>query len=333
MAKVSVIMPVYNMEKYVKASVQSVLNQSYRDFELIVVDDGSSDSSVKICLSMKDPRIRILRQKNRGLAGARNTGIRFAKGEYIAFLDSDDLWAKDKLAWHVDHLDNKSRVGVSFSQSSLIDEEGIPLGIAQLPKLKDINFKDIICRNPIGNGSAPVIRKSVLERSSYCRYHKGVAEVQYFDEEFRQSEDIEFWLRIAIHSELRFEGIAKCLTYYRINDSGLSANLSKQLNSWQQAMDKLALMAPKRIYRWKKLAGAYQLRYLARRAVRNQQPSLALKLIMRALTTDRSILIEEPKKTVETFLSSLLLSVLPKFIYSAIESSYLFFARYSSPTR
>lgn len=327
MTKVSVIMPVYNMEKYIKNSVQSVLNQSYKDFELIVVDDGSSDSSITICRSMNDPRIRIIRQKNRGLAGARNTGISYSKGEYLAFLDSDDLWSKDKLAWHVRHLDNKSRVGVSFSFSLLIDEQGKSMGLVQSSKTRNIGFKDIICRNPIGNGSAPVIRKSVLEKVSYKRYYKGIPETQYFDADFKQSEDIEFWVRIAIYSDLKFEGINRYLTYYRINASGLSANLKNQLNSWQKAMDKLSLMAPKRIARWKRLAKAYQLRYLARRAVRNKQSSIAFALVFKALSTDRTILVEEPRKTVETLLSSLLLRMLPKFLYSAVESSYLFCAK------
>jgi len=90
--RVSVIMPVYHVEAYVGIAIQSVLNQSFTDFELIIVDDGGHDNSVAICRGFDDERIRIVSQKNRGVAGARNTGIAQARGAYIALLDSDDIW-------------------------------------------------------------------------------------------------------------------------------------------------------------------------------------------------------------------------------------------------
>lgn len=90
MPKVSVIIPVYNVEKYIAETISSVLAQTFTDFEAIVVDDESKDRSIVICENIGDPRIKIVRQQNRGLAGARNTGIRYAQGEYLAFLDSDD---------------------------------------------------------------------------------------------------------------------------------------------------------------------------------------------------------------------------------------------------
>ena len=96
MPKISVIMPVYNVEKFVARSIESVLRQTHADFELILVDDGGNDQSLAICRNFKDPRIRIISQVNRGLAGARNTGIRNANGQYIALIDSDDLWHEEK---------------------------------------------------------------------------------------------------------------------------------------------------------------------------------------------------------------------------------------------
>ena len=87
MPKVSVIMPVYNVEKYIAETISSVLAQTFTDFELLVIDDESKDRSIEICESFTDQRIKIIHQKNRGLAGARNTGIRHAQGEYLAFLD------------------------------------------------------------------------------------------------------------------------------------------------------------------------------------------------------------------------------------------------------
>ena len=98
MPRVSVVIPVYGVEQFVEVCVRSVLEQSYEDFEVIIVNDKSPDRSLEICEAIKDPRIRIVTHlENRGLAGARNTGIRHARGEYIAMLDSDDLWKKNKL--------------------------------------------------------------------------------------------------------------------------------------------------------------------------------------------------------------------------------------------
>ena len=114
MPKISVIIPYYNAEKYISRTIQSVLNQTCSDFEIILVDDGSIDRGVEICKAFNDPRIKIVRQANRGLPGARNTGIRHAQCDYIALLDSDDLWSPHKLNHHIAHLDQEPNVGISF---------------------------------------------------------------------------------------------------------------------------------------------------------------------------------------------------------------------------
>ncbi|MCU0565412.1 MAG: glycosyltransferase family 2 protein [Oculatellaceae cyanobacterium Prado106] len=173
MKQVSVIIPVYGVEKYVADTVQSVLEQTYPNFELIIVDDGSPDRSIEVCRRFKDPRIKILHQDNNGPAAARNLGIRHAKGDYIALLDGDDLWHPEKLAQHVAHLENSPEVGVSFCRSAFIDEAGESLGIYQITKLEDITLLDLLCRTPIGNGSVPVMRREVFEQiqffSPHCR--------------------------------------------------------------------------------------------------------------------------------------------------------------------
>ncbi|MEO1554760.1 MAG: glycosyltransferase family A protein, partial [Pseudomonadota bacterium] len=150
---VSVIMPVYNTAKYVEAAIQSVLAQTFTQFELLIIDDAGSDGSIDLCRAIDDPRIRIISQANRGLAGARNTGIRNARGQYIALLDSDDLWEPRKLERHVEHLRLAPHIGVSYAASKLIDEDGHLLRIVQRPKLKRVSPRDVFLRNPIGNGS------------------------------------------------------------------------------------------------------------------------------------------------------------------------------------
>ena len=323
MKLVSVIVPVYKVEKYIAQTIQSVLNQTYTNFELLIIDDESCDRSIEICRRFADPRIRIISQKNRGLAGARNTGIRHAQGDYLAFLDGDDLWLPEKLAQHIKHLESSPHVGVSFSRSQFIDSQGQSLGIFQMPKLKDITSAHLLCRNPIGNGSAPVIRREVMEEIKFQDHLHGMEEDFYFDEHFRQSEDIECWLRISAQTSWEIEGIPEALTLYRVNEEGLSANVLKQLDSWEQMITKHRYHFPELITQWKNPARAYQLRYLARRAIRLKDGKMAVKLVKRALVVHWSIVFAEPSRTVLTLGAAYLLKFLPLSFYESLEVSGL----------
>ncbi|MBE9009894.1 glycosyltransferase family 2 protein [Pseudanabaenaceae cyanobacterium LEGE 13415] len=315
MKKVSVIVPVYNVEQYIAKTIRSVLAQTYSAFELIIVDDESPDRSIEICKQFNDPRVRIIQQKNRGLAGARNTGIRHAQGDYIALLDSDDLWLPTKLEQHVKHLEQSPEVGISFSRSAFIDEADQPLGVYQMPKLKDISGSYLLCRNPIGNGSAPVIRREVLDAIAVSTNLYGTEETFYFDDQFRQSEDIECWIRVVLQTDWKIEGIPDALTLYRVNTESLSANVMKQLASWEQVVEKTRTYAPDVVAQWENTARAYQLRYLARRCVRMQDRTMAVKLFHRSLLTNWKIITEEPRRTMITGAAAYLLWALPKPLY------------------
>lgn len=314
----SIVMPMYNVEKYVATAIESVLSQTFAEFELICVDDGCTDKTFQIVSSFEDPRIRIVRQKNRGLSGARNTGINNCQGIYIAFLDSDDFWHSEKLAAHLAHFRDNPRLGVSYSASSFVDEDDRELGIGQHPKIRNISAADIFCRNPIGNGSAPVIRYSVLVAISRSELINGEKRTTYFDESMRQSEDVELWLRIALNTEWKFEGIKQSFTYYRVNASGLSANLKNQFEAWNYSVNKGRSLHEDFYQEWYSLACAYQKRYLARRAVQSRNGLLALDLINDALRTNWKILRDEPIRTILTY-GCALLCVLPKCIYEPIE--------------
>jgi Glycosyl transferase family 2 len=318
MKKVSVIIPVYGVENYIASTVQSVLEQTYNNFEILIIDDASADQSIKICQRFTDSRIRIIRQENRGLAGARNTGIRHAQGKYLAFLDGDDIWLPDKLEKHIAHLEKTPEVGVSFSRSAFIDEAGKPLGTYQMPKLTGITTPHLLCVNPVGNGSAAVVRKEVFEAIKFTDNLHGTVEDFYFDEHFRQSEDIECWIRISIQTNWQIEGITEALTLYRVNSGGLSANLLKQLDSWEKIMQKTQSYAPEIVTQWETLARAYQLQYLARNAVRLQAGSMAVKLINQALISNWRILLEIPRPTILTLAAAYLLVSFPPFVYSFI---------------
>ncbi len=314
---ISIVMPVYNVEKYVAESIQSVLNQSYENFELLIIDDDGNDSSLEVCQSFDDDRIKIISQENLGLAGARNTGINAAKGEYIAFLDSDDLWHKEKLSLHKIHLDSNIRIGVSYSGSRFIDENSVPLKQAQTPKLTDITAEYIFQRNPIGNGSSPVIRRHVLDQIAF-RHPKDTKRICYFDESFRQSEDIELWVRIALTSPYKFEGLEPLLTRYRIVGGGLSANIVAQYQSWDRMYQKVQERSPEFINNFGAIARAYQLRYLARRSVQLGDGAFALILIKESLQLSRAPLLREPIKTMVTIGAALVSRYFPEPLVSQL---------------
>ncbi|WP_341529399.1 glycosyltransferase family 2 protein [Nostoc sp. UHCC 0302] len=324
MNKVSIIIPVYNAEKYIAATLQSALDQTYKNLEILIIDDGSPDRSIEICQQFIDHRIKIIRQQNRGLPGARNTGIRHATGEYLTLLDADDLWLPEKLEKHVKHLDNSPHVGVSFSRSAFIDENGQPLGIYQIPQMKGITPALVLCRNPISNGSAAVIKREVFETIKFQDNLYGTVEDFYFDERSRHtngdSTDVECWFRISVKSDLEIEGIPEALTLYRVNSGGLSANILKQLDAWELMLSRARLYAPEIVNQYETLAKAYILRYLARRAVTLQDGAMAVTLVNRALLTNWRIIFKEPSRTFLTLAAAYFLWLLPQSLYSSIEA-------------
>jgi glycosyltransferase involved in cell wall biosynthesis len=334
MPTVSIIIPIYGVEAFIAATLQSVLDQTFQDFEVILVDDASPDRSVEICQQFTDPRLRMVRQENRGLAGARNTGIRHAQGELLAFLDGDDLWLPEKLARQVQHLQNHPEVGVSFCPSLLIDEAGQLTGDRLMPPLTDITPQVLLRGNPIGNGSAPVVRRAVLEAIKFTppgeeKVQTSTGEEkaqipqsqipQYFDEQFRRAEDHDCWLRIAIQTPWKIEGIAEPLVLYRVNSASLSANLYDQLAAIQQVMAKARTYAPDQVIPWEKSALASMMWVLARSAIRLRAGAIALDLSLKSIRTDWRIVLEQPQRILPTVVIALLLRLLPPAIYAPLD--------------
>ncbi|MEM9513064.1 MAG: glycosyltransferase family A protein, partial [Cyanobacteria bacterium P01_E01_bin.48] len=195
--RVSVVVPAYNVEDFIADTLRSIFAQTYRDIEILVVIDGSPDQSAEVCRQFDDPRLHIIEQENRGLAGARNTGIRHARGEYVAFLDGDDMWEPEKIERHVEHLDRCPEVGVSFSRSKFFGGTSAAYLMSATGR---IDAKRLLCRNPISNGSTPVVRRETLEAA-----RRGA---EFFDESLRRNEDIDLWLRIACQTKWQLEGLA-----------------------------------------------------------------------------------------------------------------------------
>lgn len=184
MAKVSVVIPTYNRADMVGDAIQSVLDQTFTDWGLVVVDDGSEDSTRDVVSGFDDPRIRYIYQENRKLPGARNTGIRASSGDYVAFLDSDDLFLPEKLETQVAALDRNSDVGCIASGWMEVDSNGAPLRTLRPWRLKSgLAPSDWLY-------GCPVTVPAVLVRRHW------LVRVGLFDEEQHYVEDWDLWLRL-----------------------------------------------------------------------------------------------------------------------------------------
>ncbi len=320
MKLVSVVVPVYNVEAYIAETIQSILNQTYSNFEILIVNDGATDRSIEIIQTFDDPRITLIHQENQGVSAARNRGIAQAKGEYIALIDGDDIWVPEKLEKHVQHLENSPQVGLSFCRSAFIDLNGVPLGIYQLPQLTQIDPHHILCRNPIGNGSVPVIRRAALEAIKHPSIQNNSEFFAYFDENLHHLEDVECWLRIALKSEWQVEGIPEVLTLYRVNLGGASTKVDQQIASLEKMLIKTATYAPELVAKWGSMARAYQLRFLSRRMVNLGHEKKAVELVNHALLTSWKIARDEPRRTFLTVAAAYSLYLLPPFIYQRLEA-------------
>ena len=183
MPKVSVIIPTYNRGNFILSAIESVLAQNYRNFEIIVVDDGSTDDT-QIQLKKFTDKIKYFYQPNQGISSARNTGIRFAQGEYIAFLDSDDLWLGDKLMIQTQILDSDPSLALTYASMLIFDEKGHYHG-RKPSKISGSNFQELIEKGGHFPTSTVMIRKRCFKRAGL------------FDENLSLLEDFDMWLRIS----------------------------------------------------------------------------------------------------------------------------------------
>jgi len=307
---VSVVLPVFNDEAFVASAVLSVLAQTYTDFELIIVDDGCTDRSMDICATFDDPRIVIVHEAHRGLAGARNTGILHARGSYVALLDSSDMWAPEKLEVHVAHLESDENLGASTSAIMLIDTEGRPTGVVQRPKAGAITARDVFCGRVVLSASAPVFRWEMLIESALPEDASGRHRV--FDERLRRSEDTECWTRLAVTSRFRFETIDRPLTRFRVIPGGVSADIIRQVDGWDTAAELISHIAPDFVAECGAEARASTLSQLARRCVQMRDRGFGLRLVCEAISHCPGLLWSEPARTAATLLACLAMRLLPR---------------------
>jgi len=209
--KISVVMPAYNPGDYLYLAIESLLAQTHSDWECIVVDDGSQEDLSRV--EKMDSRVRLIRQKNKGASVARNVAMLASDGEYLALLDSDDVWYPEKLALQIEVLENNAHFGMCHSAHDILNERGEITG----PGFgRDIqNYVGLLASNLIC-ASTVVFRRSCL------------AESGLMDPLLRFNHDFDMWLKIAMHHDIGF--VPTPQAGYRVHSSNISSNVQESLN-------------------------------------------------------------------------------------------------------
>ena len=218
MPLVSVIMPSYNHEKFISTAIRSVLNQSFSDFELIIIDDASQDNSKEIIKNFKekDNRIRtIFHNKNKGIARTLNEGIDKAKGKFVAFLASDDVWTSNKLEYQLKILNNDENL-IVWSEGLIIDEEGAPTGELFTQKYRNPKRRS-------GNIFEELLKGNFIFGSSFIAKKENLKNFK-FNERFKYLNDWQYYVDLS--RKYKYYYIPKPLAMYRIH--GGNTNLDKE---------------------------------------------------------------------------------------------------------
>jgi len=209
--KVSVVMPAYNPGDYLDLAIESLIAQTYRDWECIVVDDGSKEDLSRV--EKMDSRVRLIRQKNKGASIARNVAMLASDGPYIALLDSDDIWYPEKLALQIEVLENNALFGMCHSAHDIINERGEITGGGFGSDIK--NYIGLLASNSIC-ASTVVFRRSCLADSGLM------------DPLLPLNQDFDMWLKIAMHHDIGF--VASHQAGYRVHSFNVSSRVQESLN-------------------------------------------------------------------------------------------------------
>lgn len=254
MPKVSVVIPAYNAMTYLPDTVESVLRQTFTDFEVLIVNDGSSDQVVEWACGLVDPRVKLISQENQGASGARNTGIAHAQGEYVAFLDADDIWEPTKLEKQVCCLEDNPAVGLVNTWTVLINKQGKSTGSVSTSQAEGNVWKQIILYNFLVCSSVVVRR---------CCFDIGV-----FDRNLNLCEDWDMWIRIA--SRYSFAVVKEPLVYYRLHPNNTTKNYQTFLQHSRTVIEKAFQSAPLELLYLRNRSYGYANLYMAWRSLESR---------------------------------------------------------------
>ncbi|MGJ5676625.1 MAG: glycosyltransferase [Nostochopsis sp.] len=220
----SIVIPAYNSEKTIKQTIESVLCQTFTDFELIIINDGSTDLTLEVISQFQDSRIKVFSFENAGGNVSRNRGLERATGEFVSFLDADDIWTPDKLESQFYALQTNPQATVAYSWTDYIDEQGKFLLSGTHITANGNVYEQLIISNFLENGSNPLIRREALVK------------LGGFDEDLTAAQDWDMWLRLAQNFD--FIAVPHVQILYRISANSLSTNLVRQEKASLHVLEK-----------------------------------------------------------------------------------------------
>lgn len=250
MPKVSIIIPAYNAMTYLPETLESAFKQTFTDFEILIINDGSSDNIVEWVSRITDERVKLISQENQGVSAARNTGINNSQGEYIAFLDADDLWESTKLEKQVNCLEVNPTVGLTYTWTNFINQFSQPTGVSIVSHAEGNVWEEIVVRDMISTGSSTMIRAECFNK------------VGLFDSDLSVGEDRDMWTRIA--AVYPFAVIKEPLTLYRRHSTNTTKSnqtiipqLSKVIEKTFQNTPENKIYLKNRSYGWMNIFAAW----------------------------------------------------------------------------
>jgi len=304
---ISVVIPVYNGAKTIKETIESVLQQTYQNFELIVINDGSQDETLAVINSIQDQRVKVFSYSNAGLSASRNRGFARSCGEFIAFLDADDLWTEDKLADQLAALQQNPQAAVAYSWTDHIDENSKFLRPASYSSCNGNVYERLLIGNFLVSGSNTLIRAQALSK------------VGGFDESLNSAEDWDMWLRLASFYE--FVVVPRPQVLYRISPYSMSANIFKMEAASLQVLERAYSKAPAALQHRKKETLGFIYKFLMDKAlqdrVRSQRGLKAAKVLVHYLRKDSSLF--HSRKLKITLLSKVITANLFPFYQTQIK--------------
>lgn len=262
-ALVSVVIPCYNQAHFLGEAIESVLAQSYPSFEVVVVDDGSTDNTSEV--ASRYPGVRCVRQNNQGLAATRNAGLRESKGSYLVFLDADDRLLPDGLKVGVECLEAHPECAFASGHYREIDVDGFPIPTQEQPRIEKEHYREIIRCNYIITPAVVMYRRSVFDSV-------GGFSTSY---DVRGSEDAELCLRVARNYPVRCHG--EEVAEYRVHGSSMSHNYGRMLRASTTV----------RRLQWKHVKGNKRLEEAVKSGVRTSQDYFGVPLAYQVLSRVR----------------------------------------------
>ncbi|MGD1703491.1 glycosyltransferase [Dapis sp. BLCC M229] len=230
MTLISVVIPVFNGQNTIKKTIESVLNQTWKDYELIIINDGSTDSTEEVISNISDPRIKVFNYPNAGPSASRNRGTTIASGKYISFIDADDLWTPDKLEKQLQKLEENPQAKLAYSWTNYIDESDNFLYPGGHITANGNVYEKLLLNNFLENGSNPLIDRQAL------------IEIGGFDESLFAAEDMDVWFKLAFKYE--FVAVPSPQILYRLSTNSLSTNLARVEKQTLEVIDRSFSRAP-----------------------------------------------------------------------------------------